>query len=141
MSIRDHAAEQASLLFARFASCASRTAKVPDPSAVHDLRVAIRRLSQCLRVFHELFPEKEVKRVRARLRRLMKLAADVRNQDVAIDLLHQAGAAPDSTLLARLARRRKQAERNLTAALAALKNKDFFGKHRRRLKLAAGPAS
>ncbi len=141
MSIRDHAAEQASILFARFTSCASRAVKGPDARTVHDLRVAIRRLSQCLRVFHELFPEKEVERVRTRLRRIMKLAADVRDQDVAIDLLRQAGAAPDSTLLVGLARRRKQAERNLTAALVALKNKDFFGKERRRMKRAAEPAS
>ena len=33
-----------------------RAARKPDQDAMHDLRVAIRRLSQCLEEFHQFFP-------------------------------------------------------------------------------------
>jgi CHAD domain-containing protein len=70
------------------------TAKHPeDPEAIHDLRVSIRRLSQCFRIFRELLAPAPVKKLRRRLRKVMDSCGAVRNCDVALDLLHQSGIA------------------------------------------------
>lgn len=58
-----------------------------DADAIHDLRVAVRRLSQCLDVFSGLFPPKSAKRVRKRIRRIRQLAGDVRDLDIALELI------------------------------------------------------
>ncbi len=65
-----YAAEQASILLGRFVFRASRVAKLADADSVHNLRVAIRRLSQCLRAFGPFFPAGECRKVRRRLRRM-----------------------------------------------------------------------
>jgi CHAD domain-containing protein len=63
-----------------------------DTSAdgIHDLRVAIRRLSESLRVFERLFPPGAANAVRRDLRAAMKQAADARNHDIAGELLRKA---------------------------------------------------
>ena len=53
-----------------------------DP--VHDLRVAIRRFSQALRIFKTLLDAKAVKQMRCALKRVMDAAAIVRDLDVGI---------------------------------------------------------
>ena len=65
--IRDHAAGQASALLRRLAFQASRTARLSDAGSVHDLRVSIRRLAQCLRVFGQFFPRERGKKSQHRL--------------------------------------------------------------------------
>ncbi len=64
---------------------------------VHDLRVAIRRLAENLRVFEDLFPRGAAKKVRKELRAAMRLAGDARNHDIAAELMRRAKvpAKPD----------------------------------------------
>jgi CHAD domain-containing protein len=116
-SIRKHAAGQAGKLLRKFASQATRARRKPDPEAVHDLRVSIRRLSQCLRVFQQFFPAGERRRVRRRLKKLMRAAGEVRNRDIALDLLASFGVPADSEVLRRLAGGRARAVGDLAAAL------------------------
>ncbi len=111
--IRAYAREQAKALLRRFRQQAARTAKRPEAEAVHDLRVSIRRLSQCLRVFGQFFPEGRTRKRRRGLKKIMELAAEVRNRDVTMEFLAGAGCAPDPAL----ARDRARAERRLRAAL------------------------
>ena len=73
-----------------------------DVDSVHDLRTSIRRLSECLRAFEELYPRGEAGRLRRRLRKLMQLAAEVRNRDIAAELFVKAGVAPEDALFERL---------------------------------------
>jgi CHAD domain-containing protein len=71
-----------------------------DAEAIHDLRVAIRRLTQALRALQGVFPKKETKRVRRKLRGMMDLAAEIRNRDIAMELLGKAGVAADASPVA-----------------------------------------
>jgi CHAD domain-containing protein len=135
MPMRTYAAEQASILLSRLAFRVNRTMKLADAESVHDLRVTTRRFSQCLRVFDEFFPSRERKRIEQRLRRIRSMAAEVRNRDVALALLKQAGVPAKAALVARLAKERKQATEELGARLERLKRREFSKKWRKRLKL------
>ena len=61
-----------------------------DPDAIHDLRVAIRRLNQTLRVFTDWFEARRVKKLRGRLKQLMERCGAVRNCDIAMEVLKAA---------------------------------------------------
>jgi CHAD domain-containing protein len=79
----------------RFVSLEPKVLKGDDPDAIHDMRVASRRLQQ---VFDLIFPKplpREARRLRRKIRRCRRVLGDVRNCDV---LLQQVAG--------RLARRR-----------------------------------
>ena len=87
-----------------------------DPDAVHDLRVSIRRLSQCLRTFRHLFEPDSAKNMRRRLRKVMDLCAAVRDCDIALEVLQEAGV--DSPSAPRMVAMRADAEAALRDHLA-----------------------
>ena len=89
-----------------------------DPEAIHDLRVAIRRFVQCLRHFQQFFDAPEVKRIRKPLRKLMKRCGEVRNRDIAMGLLCQAGLT-EAPVMRALERQRMDAEKELVRTLRA----------------------
>jgi CHAD domain-containing protein len=134
-TIEEHARAQARLLLRRFAAQVAGAAHTPDADAVHDLRVSIRRLGQCLRVFGQFFPADGRKRVRRRLRKLMDRAAEVRNRDIALQLLADSGAPPDSAVTGRLGIERRRAEEELVAALERFERRHSARKWRVRLEL------
>jgi CHAD domain-containing protein len=133
--IRDYAAGQTSMLLRRLAFQANRTAKLADVDAIHDLRVAIRRLTQCLRVFSKFFPRERTKKIQQKLEAVMDLASEVRNRDTALQLM--AGAPPllDSTLVEVLSHERGKAERSLVTALQRWNRRSFHKRSRSRLGL------
>jgi CHAD domain-containing protein len=133
--VRDYAAEQTSTLLRRLAFQASLTAKLADVDAIHDLRVSIRRLSQCLRVFSQFFPRERTKKIRQRLDAVMDLASDVRNRDIALQLLAGAPPLPASTLAQVLSDERIEAERSLVNALQRWNRHSFHKRWRSRLGL------
>ena len=91
MSFLDYVREQISR---RIDAVAQESLKSDlSEDGVHDLRVAIRRLSESLRVFEDLFPQGSAKAVRKDLKAGMRLAGEVRNHDIAIDLLRKARLA------------------------------------------------
>jgi CHAD domain-containing protein len=106
-----------------------------DPEAVHDLRVTIRRFSESLRTFRSLLPRAEVRKVRARLRRVMKLSAEVRNRDIAAGLFDASGLPLNSTLRRRQAEQREQAFETLQEELRRLQRRSFSARWRERLGL------
>jgi len=63
----------------------------PKADTIHDLRVAIRRFLQSLEVFSSLLPKPAVKKIRKRLRRILNLSAAIRDRDIALELLSEAG--------------------------------------------------
>lgn len=131
----DYAAEQTSMLLRRLAFQASRTAKLPDVDAIHDLRVSIRRLAQCLRVFSKFFPRERTKKIRQRLEAVMDLASAVRNRDTALQLMAGAPPLSDSTLVEVLSHERSEAERSLVTALQRWNRRSFHKRWRSRLGL------
>jgi len=58
-----------------------------DIEALHDMRVAARRLRAILRIFQDCFPKKKFKRQDEMLRRLIQSLGAVRERDVFIDIL------------------------------------------------------
>jgi len=114
-----------------------RTAKVRDAESIHDLRVAIRRLSQSIMLFSTLLPKDEVKRIRRRLNGMMDAAAEVRERDIALQFLDEAGVSPDDPLRARILSERALAERALLDKANRWSRRNFSGKCRSALRLNA----
>jgi CHAD domain-containing protein len=85
--IRDYALDQMNHLLTRLAFQIHRAAKAPGPDEIHDVRVSIRRFSQGLLLFNDLFPPWEVKKVRRRLKRMMRLTSEIRNRDITLEYL------------------------------------------------------
>src|SRR5437764_284467 len=65
-----------------------------DEHAVHQLRVAIRRLSQVLVVFREILPPKRADAAEKKLKGLKRAAGETRDLDVAMEIIgpHAPGA-------------------------------------------------
>ena len=57
-----------------------------DPAAIHDLRVATRRLQEALDLFASVFPGRERRRLRRRARRMRRHLAVLRDADVVAEL-------------------------------------------------------
>jgi CHAD domain-containing protein len=68
-----------------------RAAKTSAPKAIHDFRVGIRRFSQSLLLFADFVPAAEVKQIRKLLKKTMDLTSEIRNRDIALELLPDSG--------------------------------------------------
>jgi CHAD domain-containing protein len=104
-------------LIVKLTGQAKRAAENADEAAVHDLRVAIRRLSRGLRVFGQFFPGKSWRRIRLELSELMNAAAHVRDRDIAVELLEKAGVAKRARVVTTLGKERRAAAEALQEAL------------------------
>ena len=87
MAIPAEAAARLETAFARFESELARTAAEPGVDEVHDVRVSIRRLEQALDVFARWLPARESGRTVARLRTVLDRAGEVRDRDIALELI------------------------------------------------------
>jgi CHAD domain-containing protein len=111
--MREYVDIQTGILLKRVASEIAKATHTADADAIHDLRVAIRRLSRCLRVFAQFYPGGSRKELRWRLADLLDLCGGVRDGDIAIGLLRKAGVAANSSLVRRLDTERRAAGREL----------------------------
>ncbi|MCC6860146.1 MAG: CHAD domain-containing protein [Bryobacterales bacterium] len=118
ITIEQHAVSLAGTLGRRLVFQARRAGRRGDEESIHDLRVAIRRLSQCLRVFEQFLPSGRTRKTRRRMKRIMELAGEVRNRDIALQLLREA-KVEDGELAVRLVQERRQAQRELSSELKA----------------------
>jgi CHAD domain-containing protein len=96
-----------------------------DPEAVHQARVATRRIRSTLRTFSKLLDEEWTDRLRADLKWLANLLGEVRDTDVLLERfsahlaeLPATDAKAGRRLLARLAGQRDDARRRLLGAMA-----------------------
>jgi CHAD domain-containing protein len=115
--MREYVQKQTAVLLRRLAFQINRAARAGDADAVHDLRVAIRRLSRCLQAFAQFYPGHSWKKMRRRLADLMDVCGTVRDLDIAIELLGKAGLPPGSPVVRRLEVERGKAERELLGEL------------------------
>jgi CHAD domain-containing protein len=83
--------------------------------SIHDLRVAIRRFKQILRVYEAYFDH--TRKMRRSLSGLMDLCGAARNCDVALDVLNAGGAPAGRVLRQALKKRRSEATSELAATL------------------------
>jgi CHAD domain-containing protein len=133
--MREHARLQTAALVRRLAFQLNRIARSADAGAVHDLRVAIRRLNRCLRVFSSFYPGDSWKKTRRDLKALMNEAAEVRERDIALLLFTEAGVGRRAAITTRLAAERREAARTLRLAARRWKGRNFSRKWRSRLDL------
>ena len=103
---------------------AQRCFASPDPDAVHDLRVAIRRFSQALRIFKTLLDAKAVKQMRRALKRVMDAAAVVRDLDVGIERLIAEGVPEEHALLEEMRSERRRGGMALSGWLLLMQSQE-----------------
>lgn len=124
------ASVQASRLLGKLAFQVRHAAIRPNEEAIHDLRVSIRRFSQCLREFQQFFPRRETKRILKQLAKVMDLAAEMRNRDIAIKLIGKKGQPAELAFVQNLRREREQVKGKLNRALVQWRRRDFSRKWR-----------
>ena len=115
--MREYVHSQTAILLRRLAFQINRAARNGDAGAVHDLRVAIRRLSRCLRAFAQFDPGDGWKKMRRRLADLMDACGNVRDLDIAFELMGKAGLPPSSPVVRFLEGKRAKAVSHLLAEL------------------------
>jgi CHAD domain-containing protein len=134
-SMNGYALDQASALLRRLAFQVNRTAKAGGVEAIHDLRVSIRRLRECLRVFSQFFPAGAQRKIRARLDEVMDLASQVRDCDIALEHFKKASIPSDSVSRRTLAREREEGAQRLAEKLERWGRRDFSRRWRAKLAL------
>lgn len=112
LSISKYAGQETRVCLQYFKTNLRHAAKHPgDPGAIHDLRVSIRRLTQCFRVFHV-----PVKKLRRRLHKILERCGAVRNCDIALELLVEC-RLPESPSVPKLTTEREHAAHKLQRIL------------------------
>jgi len=130
LPIEEYAKAQTKTLLERLALQIGQTAKSTDPESVHDLRVEVRHLVNCFRVFTQFFPDQASKKIRRRLQALKKLAGEVRTLDIALEVIVSRPGVQDEGLSAWLKNERKKTEQELSKALQRWTRRKFWRKWR-----------
>lgn len=133
--MRDYARRQTGLLLERLGGAVEQAARAGDADSIHDIRVAMRRLSRCLRVFAVFYPDRSWKKIRRRIAALLSAAGAVRDCDIAIELAVRAGVSRRSVMVTGIARRRRESGRELLAEIRRWKRRDYARLWRTRLGL------
>jgi CHAD domain-containing protein len=133
--MREYVREETARLLERFGAELKRAAEIADADAIHDLRVSIRRLSRCLRVFATFYPGSSWKKIRAQLSGLLQFAGAVRDRDIALELIGKAGVSPRAAIHRRLSTERKEAEYEMVAEIARWSRRDPARRWRRKLEV------
>lgn len=136
VTIQEHVHTETAALLRRLEFEVGRAAKSCDEDAVHDLRVAIRRLSRCLQVFSQFYPNRSAKKLRRSLKMLMDPAGELRDLDIAIDLLAEGGIDRKASLSSRLEEARRAAQGKLEREVQVWKESSFSKKWRSTLGLS-----
>jgi CHAD domain-containing protein len=132
-TMQSYAEEQLARLLHKLAEESAKAAKKPNPEAVHDLRVACRRMTETIRTFLSLLDEEAARKTRKRIRGVLNLAGDVRNRDIALELMKAAGVPARSAMRREQLLRRRQALEALKVALEDWAERDWPNHWRKRL--------
>lgn len=131
--VRDKLAERLEKLDSEFRALVQ---KPSDADAIHHVRVAIRRLSQCLRQFSNCFDLEDAAKLHRRARRLLKRCGAVRDCDIALQLL-TASKVRDAALKKSIQEQRAVALQELTTHIQDLKDKRAWKDWRERLQIVS----
>lgn len=102
---------------AAFARELRRLERSADPDAIHDLRVASRRLRAALRHLEPCFRKRDARSLRSAVRKLARMLGETRDLDILIDSLPQGKPGSHSPLTRVVARLRSQRQDKLKRAL------------------------
>ncbi len=97
-----------------------RCAANADVETVHNLRVAVRRATQALRIFKDQFPHATARKLRRDIRKIRNHAAPVRDRDVIHELLLKLKLPPNDPACAFLLGERSMAAGQLQKYLGKL---------------------
>ncbi len=106
----------------RVAEQAGAVLRSPGADQVHDLRVAIRRLTRALTAFRSGLPRAAAKEIRRELKELRNAAGEVRDYDVALKILARCRLDGVAPLRAKLSAERSKAARALAGELRRWKS-------------------
>ena len=134
-TLREYARLQMAVLLRRLAFQANRTAKHGEAETIHDLRVAIRRFSRALRVFGQFYPEGSRKKIRRHLSDALDTSSRVRDRDIALAVLAEAGIPPGAAIVGRLKTERRYATHQLVQELRRWRMRSYSRKWRSQLAL------
>ena len=95
-----------------------------DDDSIHDLRVAIRRFTRCLRTFSAFFPKTAVRKIKTALSAVMDTAGTVRDRDITGDLLKDLGVEKSDLLIQQLRAEREVRRVRLLRALHKFQHED-----------------
>lgn len=132
-------AQRASELLDHLSREMRQAAKNPNAEAVHDVRVAIRRLRQCLTVFAAMFPARASKNIHKSLREVLDAAGELRNLDIAVALLQESKLNRTAPLIADLRKDRVKSAKQFVRALGKLDNGGIAAKWQAKLSASAQP--
>ena len=118
-----------------------RTHRSRSAERVHDLRVAVRRFRSVLQALEPCFPVDGVRDIRVRLKGIMGAAGDVRDQDVAVDLVGQMDTVESRLLAGRFRNERKEAAAALSGLLKGWVDGQVAAEWGRALKAGGGEAA
>ncbi len=79
-----------------------------SPTAIHDLRVSIRRLMAALECFGCLFDKEDSREFHARIEKVLDAAGNVRDYDIALELAAEARLDPGCLLVKSLTGQRRK---------------------------------
>ena len=133
--MRDYVRQQTALLMNRLSIAVNRAARDGDEQAIHDIRVAMRRLSRCLKVFAAFYPDGSWRKIRRRIAGLMTAAGAVRDCDIAIELAIRAGVPRRSAVVLQLAAHRRKTGRDLLLEVRRWKQRNYARQWHSRLEL------
>jgi CHAD domain-containing protein len=105
---RRFAVGQARAHLRRLALRIGRAIESCDADAVHDVRVAIRRFTGAIALCQPYVRSADLRKNRRRLKKIMTVAGELRNCDVALKLIAKMRIPKTRTLSTRLEKRRKQ---------------------------------
>ena len=109
-----------------------------SPDAVHDLRVAARRLQYTLDCFRSLLDSPELRRLRKRVKAILAAGRTVRDRDIALELAAKSGLGPDSMLEKTFKNQREAAAEALHSLVERPRYYGFEERWAERLGLAEG---
>lgn len=125
IALHQHARDLLRKATARLDQEIGRTMEDPGEDPVHDLRVAIRRLSQALRTFAAMFQAREARTMRQALKPALEAAAVARDLDVGTELLNKEGLPAEHPLLNKMAGERRRAGLALIGQLYLLRAQEL----------------
>jgi CHAD domain-containing protein len=132
--MRDYARRETAALLHKLAGALHVAGRKADAAAIHDVRVAMRRLSRCLRVFAPFYPDSYWKKIRHRMSTLMAAGA-VRDCDIAMELLARAGVSRRAAVMAHLAAERHKTGKEFLEEIRRWNHHGFPHKWKSRLEL------
>ena len=89
MTIEAYARQKTSAALRQLAFRLGRATQSSDASLIIDLCTALERFDLCLFIFLRLFPRPEVKKIRRRVRKMLRLSRNVHDHDVVLAFLGQ----------------------------------------------------